>query len=258
MEIIRVTDLSYSYGLEFGLKKVSLSVSNGEVVTLLGPNGSGKTTLIKCINALILPKAGCIYVCNEDVLSFSRTELAKVIGYVPQSHNPSFPFSVSDVVLMGRVAHLDLFQQPSRSDKEKADQALGIVGLLHLKDRIYTQISGGERQLTLIARALAQEPKVLILDEPTAHLDFKNQITTLRVIKRLAKDHGMAVIMSLHEPNHALLFSDKVALMSKGSINAFGEAEKVITKENIQSMYGIDVDTISHDGMNFILPKLNQ
>ena len=256
MEVIRISGLSFSYGLEFGLRDVSLTVGSGEVVTLLGPNGSGKTTLIKCINALLPPKDGCVFISGQDVMKYSRTDLAKAVGYVPQSHNPSFPFSVSDIVLMGRVSHLDIFQQPSKSDKEKADLALNTVGLSHLKDRIYTQISGGERQLALIARALAQEPKVLILDEPTAHLDFKNQITTLHVVRKLAKDRNIAVIMSLHEPNHALLFSDYVALMNKGRISAFGKADEVITKDNIQLTYGIEVDTIAHDGLNFIIPKM--
>lgn len=256
MEIVRISSLSFSYGLEFGLKDISLCVNSGEVVTLLGPNGSGKTTLLKCINSLLPPKEGCVFIDGKDVLKYSRNELAKVAGYVPQAHIPSFPFTVLDVVLMGRVSHLEIFQQPSKSDQEKAEVALQTVGLSGMKDRIYTQISGGERQLALVARALAQEPKILILDEPTAHLDFKNQITTLYVIRKLAKEKNIAVIMSLHEPNHALLFSDNVALMRNGTVAAYGKADKVITKENIKQTYCIDVDTILHNGMNFIIPKM--
>jgi iron complex transport system ATP-binding protein len=256
LEVIRISGLSFSYGLEFSLKDISLSIESGEVVSLLGPNGSGKTTLLKCINALLPSKDKTVFIEGKDVLKYSRTELARVIGYVPQSHNPSFPFTVIDVVLMGRVSHLDLFQQPSKSDIQKADESINLVGLSHLRDRIYTQISGGERQLALIARALAQEPKILILDEPTAHLDFKNQITTLNVVKKLAKDSNIAVVMSLHEPNHALLFSDNVALMSKGSITSFGNSKKVVTKDNIEKIYGIDVDAVDHNGMSFIIPHV--
>ncbi|HPC28419.1 MAG TPA: ABC transporter ATP-binding protein, partial [Candidatus Methanomethylicus sp.] len=171
MEVVRINGLSFSYNDDFSIEGVTISVNKGEVVSLLGPNGSGKTTLIKCVNALLLPNKGEIIVAGVDVKKYSRTDLARIIGYVPQSHEPSFPFTVHDVVLMGRVAHLDIFQQPSNSDYAKVEAAIQTVGLERLKDKPYTQISGGERQLTLIARALAQEPQVLILDEPTAHLD---------------------------------------------------------------------------------------
>jgi len=179
-----------------------------------------------------------------------------MIGYVPQSHEPSFPFTVSDVVLMGRVAHLDIFQQPSPSDYEKADAAIKTVGLERLKDKPYTQISGGERQLALIARALAQEPLVLILDEPTAHLDFKNQIQTLQIIRKLSRDREIAVILSLHDPNHALLFTDKTALMNGGRVVAFGVSDKVINRDNIARIYGIDVDVVPHRGHALIMPSI--
>ncbi len=257
MEVVRINDLFFSYNGDFTIEGVTISVGKGEVVSLLGPNGSGKTTLIKCINALLVPKHGKVIVAGRDVMNYSSTDLAKMIGYVPQSHEPSFPFTVSDVVLMGRVAHLDIFQQPSRSDYAKADAAIKTVGLERLRDKPYTQISGGERQLALIARALAQEPLVLILDEPTAHLDFKNQIQTLQIIRKLSRDRDIAVILSLHDPNHALLFTDKTALMNGGRVVAFDEPGKVINRDNIARIYGIDVDVVSHRGHALIMPSID-
>lgn len=254
MEVVRIERLSFSYSGDFSIDDVSISVGRGEVVSLLGPNGSGKTTLIKCINALLVPKKGEILIAGTNVKDYSRTDLARVIGYVPQSHEPSFPFTVFDVVLMGRVAHLDIFQQPSSSDYKKAEDALHTVGLGHLREKPYTQISGGERQLALIARALAQEPQVLVLDEPTAHLDFKNQILTLQIIRRLSHEKKIAVILSLHDPNHALLFTDKTALVCQGKIISFGPSSEVINRESISQIYGIDVDIVPHGGYGFIMP----
>ncbi len=254
MEVVRVDCLSFAYNDDFSIDDISISVNRGEVVSLLGPNGSGKTTLIKCINALLLPKEGVVFVAGNDVRKYTRTELAKLIGYVPQSHEPSFPFTVFDVVLMGRVSHLDIFQQPSSSDYKKAEDALQTVGLQRLSEKPYTQISGGERQLAMIARALAQEPQVLVLDEPTAHLDFKNQILTLQIVKKLSQEKNIAVILSLHDPNHALLFTDKTALLCRGKIIAFGASSQVINRENISRIYGIDVDIVPHDGYGLIMP----
>jgi iron complex transport system ATP-binding protein len=256
MEVVRINGLSFSYNDDFSIEGVTISVNKGEVVSLLGPNGSGKTTLIKCVNALLMPNKGEIIVAGVDVKKYSRTDLARIIGYVPQSHEPSFPFTVHDVVLMGRVAHLDIFQQPSNSDYAKVAVAIQTVGLERLKDKPYTQISGGERQLTLIARALAQEPQVLILDEPTAHLDFKNQIQTLQIIRRLSRGRDIAVMLSLHDPNHALLFTDKTALLNSGRVVAFDVPDKVVNRENIARIYGIDVDVVSHGGHALIMPAL--
>ncbi|MDI9644005.1 MAG: ABC transporter ATP-binding protein [Candidatus Verstraetearchaeota archaeon] len=256
MEVIGISGLRFSYGEGFSVRADSLSVGEGEVLTLLGPNGSGKTTVLKCINALLKTSTGRISICGRDISSYTRSTLSKVVGYVPQSHTPTFPFTVFDVVLMGRVSHLGLFQQPSRSDRLKAEEALKTVGISRLGDRIYTKISGGERQLVLIARAIAQEPKLLLLDEPTAHLDFKNQITTLSTIKRLSKEKGLAVMMSLHDPNHALLYSDLIALMRNGEILICGPPEDVVNDKTIEEIYNLPVDVVDHAGRQFILPRV--
>jgi iron complex transport system ATP-binding protein len=253
-EIVQVKDLNFSYGDQFHLEDISFTVGAGEVLVLLGPNGCGKTTLLKCINALLSPSSGEIDVAGMNVGSLSRAELARLIGFVPQTHSPPFPYTVSDVVLMGRASHMSIFQQPSASDYALSEQALDLVGILHMKDRIYTQISGGERQLVLIARAIAQEPKVLLLDEPTAHLDFRNQLVVLRMVRRIAREKGLGVVMSLHDPNHALSFSDKIVLIGNGRVYAAGAPLEVVKPENIQSVYGIATRMLSHERGNILIP----
>ncbi|MBC7120173.1 MAG: ABC transporter ATP-binding protein [Candidatus Methanosuratus sp.] len=255
MEVVRISRLEFSYGELFSVRADSLAVEEGEVLTLLGPNGSGKTTLLKCINAL-LKASGAISICGRDIRSYTRNELSRAIGYVPQAHAPSFPFTVFDVVLMGRVSYLNIFQQPSKADYMKAEEALSTVGISSMRDRVYTNISGGERQLVLIARAIAQEPRLLLLDEPTAHLDFRNQITTLETVKRLSRERRIGVVMSLHDPNHALLYSDQIALMKGGKILHKGPPGEVVNEETIEEVYGLPVEMIGHSGRKFILPKV--
>jgi len=254
LEVVRVDGLSFSYGLEFRLKDISLSVDRGEVLVLLGPNGCGKTTLLKCINALLRPERGSVHIDGRDAFRMERNELARLVGYVPQVHSPPFPYTVMDIVLMGRVSCLGIFQQPSGRDYAKSEEALALVGMDRLRDRPYTQISGGERQLVLVARAIAQEPKVLLLDEPTAHLDFKNQLMILRMVRRVAKDKGLGVVMSLHDPNHALLFSDSVALMGHGVVTALGRPEEVVTAANIKNVYGMEIEVVDHKKTKFVVP----
>lgn len=256
MEVVRVTGMRFSYGSGFSVSADSLDVREGEVLTLLGPNGSGKTTLLKCIGALLPVPPGMVAICGRDLASYARSELARAVGYVPQSHSPSFPFSVFEVVLMGRASHLGIFDQPSVRDRAKAEEALRTVGMLGMRERAYTQISGGERQLVLIARALAQEPKLLLLDEPTAHLDFKNQYTTLETVRRLSREKGIAVIMSLHDPNQALIYSDRVALMRGGEILHLGPPSEVVNEATVGEVYALPIEAIEHSGRRFIVPKV--
>jgi iron complex transport system ATP-binding protein len=253
-EVISVSGLCFSYGLGFELRDISLTVERGNVTVLLGPNGCGKTTLLKCMNALLTPGEGKVQINGKDVFSMGRGELARLVGFVPQSHTPSFPYSVVDVVLMGRVSCMSIFQQPSSSDYAKAENALKVVGLSALKERPYTEISGGERQLALIARAIAQEPEALLLDEPTAHLDFKNQYMVLGMVKKVARERGIAVVMSLHDPNQAMQFSDCLVLINAGRIFSMGRPEDVVSPESIRELYGIDTDVIYHGGRKLIMP----
>lgn len=254
---ISVKSLRFSYGLGFALQDISLTVDRGNVTVLLGPNGCGKTTLLKCMNALLTPEGGEVEINGRDIFSMGRGELARLVGFVPQAHTPSFPYTVADVVLMGRVSCMGIFQQPSVVDYAKTESAIDLVGLTSLKDRPYTQISGGERQLALIARAIAQEPAALLLDEPTAHLDFKNQFMVLKMVRKVASERGMAVVMSIHDPNQALLFSDTVALISSGKMVSMGKPEEVISSESLKQIYGIETEIIEHEGRMFVLPALS-
>ncbi|MDP4182794.1 MAG: ABC transporter ATP-binding protein [Bacillota bacterium] len=240
LDIIRAT---CGYGKKKVAENISLSVQSGEVLCLLGPNGVGKTTLFKSILGFLRLMDGEIVLNGENMIKMSKSKLAKVVGYVPQAHTPPFPYTVLDVVLMGRTAHLGMFSSPTDNDRRIAEEALDTLGISFLKDKIYTEISGGERQMTLIARALTQEPDILIMDEPTSNLDFGNQIRVLERINMLSKK-GLAVIMTSHFPNHVFLCSTKVALMTKNLFKV-GSVDEIVTEENLRSAYGINVKITS-------------
>ncbi|MFY9141044.1 MAG: ABC transporter ATP-binding protein [Thermacetogeniaceae bacterium] len=223
------------------LRDVSLEVEAGEVLCLLGPNGAGKTTLFKSILGLLKPSKGKVLINGKNVCDYTRKKLAHYLGYVPQNHIPPFPYRVLDVVLMGRTAHINNFAVPSSVDVEIAREAMRRLNICHLENRNYAEISGGERQLVLIARALAQKPGILILDEPTANLDFGNQLRILKHIKKLAES-GFAVVMSSHFPEHAFYCCSKVAVMQKGRIILVGKPEEVITGRNLKEIYGVEVE----------------
>ncbi|QGP93959.1 putative ABC transporter ATP-binding protein [Neomoorella glycerini] len=240
---LTLKDVTCGYWGRAVVSGVSMEVESGEIMCLLGPNGSGKTTLFKTILGLIKPQAGEILFGGENICDWSQARIARVMGYIPQAHTPPFPFKVLDVVLMGRTAHLGIFAVPSPEDKEIVQEAMAALNISHLQDRVYTEISGGERQLVLIARALAQQPQVLIMDEPTSSLDFGNQVMVLSHIKRLAHT-GLAIIMASHFPDHALLYASKVMLLKKGQVYSLGRPEETVTEENLKSLYGVDVKII--------------
>jgi ABC-type cobalamin/Fe3+-siderophores transport system ATPase subunit len=224
---------------------VSLTVRNGEVLSVLGPNGAGKTTLLKCLGGMLVPTYGDITLHNKPLGSFSRRAIAREIAVVPQGEWPLFPFTVRNIVVMGRAPFLPFFSVPSGQDENIACAALDTVGIGHLADRECTAISGGEWQLVLIARALAQQPKILLLDEPTAHLDLGNQLKVLHVIHLLAKS-GLAVIITTHAPDQALLLDGTAALMNKGRIIAQGRPADILTPDLICETYGVTVAMV-HD-----------
>ncbi|SFR67843.1 ABC transporter ATP-binding protein [Anaeromicropila populeti] len=251
--ILEVKHAVCGYGKKSVVENISLKVANGEVVCLLGPNGVGKTTFFKTLLGFIKVQKGEILLNGKNIADWSRKSLAKMIGYVPQAHTPPFPFRVLDVVIMGRTPHIDGGSYPSRKDIEVAAEALERLGISDLKDKIYTEISGGERQLVLIARALTQQPAILIMDEPTSNLDFGNQIRVLQHINDLSKN-GMGVIMTSHFPNHAFLCSTKVALMQKNKCFKVGDVNEIVTEDNLKEAYGISVKIIDTKiGKNKIL-----
>ncbi len=223
---------------------IDLDIRESEVLCLLGPNGGGKTTLMKTLLGLLPALAGTVKLDGEDIAHFSRARLARLVGYVPQAGTAFFPFTVMDVVLMGRAAHIGLFASPGHRDVAAADAALTSLGIVHLRERVYTEISGGERQLVLIARALAQEPRLLVMDEPTASLDFGNQLRVLDHIVALAR-RGMAVVLSTHDPDHVFLCGDRAALLRGGRIVALGPPAEVMTPEALGALYGVAVEVVA-------------
>jgi iron complex transport system ATP-binding protein len=242
--LIRAREVSFRYGQREILRNLDLDVHRGEVLSVLGPNGCGKTTLLRCIAGMLTPNGGSIRMGGDEVHALAPPARARRMGFLFQDHSPAFPFAVSDVVLMGRAPHLGLFGFPGARDSARADAALDRVGLLHLKDRPYTRLSGGERQLVLLARILAQEPEVILLDEPTAHLDVRNQVLTLRMVRALATD-GMTMIMTTHDPNHALWLGGRAALMKDGRFMAVGPASDVMTEAALTATYDVDVAVFS-------------
>ena len=233
-----------------GFRDVSFSLEDGEVMSILGPNGCGKTTLLKCLNRLIKIGTGNVALNGRDMSTLPRVEIARHIGYVPQLHQPVFPFSVLDTVVTGRAPHLGLLASPGRRDVKIAEESLETMGICHLRDKPYTQLSGGERQLVIFARVLAQDPALLLLDEPTSHLDFGNQVRLLSIVDRLAAT-GLPIIMTSHFPDHAFLVSSKVALMKRGEFIDVGTPDAVITDGNLEQVYDIRVKVVNVDsGVN--------
>lgn len=225
------------------VKNVTFELQRGEVCALLGPNGVGKTTLFKTILQLIPPLAGHVYIDGDDISGWSAKKRARYMAYVAQAHVPSFPYLVKDVAMMGRLGQISTMGQPSRADCEIVEQALEDVGIRHLRDISYTEISGGERQLLMIARALAQEPKILIMDEPTANLDYGNMITVMRCIRKLSAA-GLCIIFTTHMPDQAFFTNAKTAMMFRNDPLAFGPCNQVITKENLYKAYKTDIEII--------------
>lgn len=241
---LAATDLAFGYpGHPVGVG-ANVAVSAGEVLALLGPNGSGKTTLFKTLLGLIPAQGGEVLVAGAPIASLSRRRIAHHLAYVPQAHAPPFPFTVLDVVLMGRTARLRPFASPAPSDHAAAEAALDALGIAHLAGADYTRISGGQRQLALIARALAQEAEVLIMDEPTASLDFGNQARVLMHVAQM-RSRGLAIVISTHDPDHALAVATRVALLEGGAIIADGAPEDVVTSANLSRIYAVPV-TVEH------------
>ena len=243
-EVLKVCNLSFSYGDKEIFENVSLSMRAGEILCLMGPNGCGKTTLIDNIMAIHKPKTGEIELMGEPLRKYKRHHIAQNIAYVPQIHNITFPYTVKEVVVMGRTAYTGIFGEPQPEDDEVALEALEKVGISHFAEQPYSRLSGGEVKLVLLARALGQRTAMIIMDEPTAHLDFKNELLFLETIVDLCKKENMAVLMATHSPSHAFYFAAKglncrAAMMSQGKMIACGHPDNVVTERNIREVYGV-------------------
>jgi iron complex transport system ATP-binding protein len=228
-------------------RDVAFSLAAGEVLCLLGPNGSGKTTLLRTLLGLLPMHGGDVRLDGRSIRTLSRAEFARRAGYVPQAHAPYFAYSVADMVLMGRSAHIGTLSMPGGHDREVAARAMGSLGIAHLAERPVGEISSGERQLALIARALAQQPRLLVMDEPTASLDFGNQARVLEHIGLLARE-GIAVVFSTHDPDHAFLCAHRVLLLAQGRALEVGTPRDVLRADSLERLYGVPVRVLPVEG----------
>jgi len=237
-----IKDLHFAYGSNKPkvLNGINLSIEEGQILTVLGRNGAGKSTLFSCMLGMKKPQQGSIYIQEKPIHTMTEREIASIVGFVPQSHNPTFSYTVEEFVLMGCAAKIGLFSTPGQEEKKKTAQALEKMGISHLAKRPYTELSGGERQQVTIARAIVGEPKIILFDEPTAHLDVVNQVKVLRIVKKLVED-GYAVAMSTHDPNHALLLGGYTAILSSEGTLSYGKTEDVVTQETLEKVYGSDI-----------------
>jgi len=237
-------------------REVSFALADGEILCVLGPNGSGKTTLFRTLLGLLARQGGSITLDGTALDDLPRAAIARRVGYVPQAHAGYFAYSVREMVLMGRTAQLGAFGTPGLRDRRQADAALETLGIDALADRPFTEISGGERQLTLIARALAQEARLLIMDEPTASLDFGNQVRVLERLVQLAAQ-GIAVLFSTHDPDHAFLCAQRALLLAEGRVLALGPPREVIRSDTLERLYRVSVRIVqTADGAHSCVPSL--
>jgi iron complex transport system ATP-binding protein len=237
---LTINNLSFNYSSIPILKEINLEIGMGEVLSIVGPNGSGKSTLLKCINRILKPKQDAILIDGQDTRKLNLRELSRLMGYVPQSSTNSFPFTVFDVVMMGRKPYIHW--SIGEHDNEIVAQMLDFFGIGHLAMRHFNELSGGEQQKVIIARALAQQPKLMLLDEPTSALDIRHQLEILCILKSLAQSKERSVIVTMHDLNLASRFSDRMLMLKKGEIYALGTPEAVLTEKNIEEVYGIQAN----------------
>jgi iron complex transport system ATP-binding protein len=254
--LIEIKDLHFSYKNNPVLSGINLNLYKGEVISLLGPNGCGKSTLMRLMLKL-LPAYGSITLHDRELENYSHKEIASHIAYIPQYHTVPFNYTVLEMVLMGRVSKLSIFASPSAYDYETAHNALDKIGILDLKDRAFSELSGGQKQLVLLARAIAQEVTVFLMDEPVNGLDYGNQIRLLELINELNRE-GYTFLKTTHYPDHALLISSRVIVMRSGKIIADGAPDKIITSSIIEDVYGINADIITHDRHKRCVPIFAQ
>ena len=242
--LLEIENLYGGYGKEDIVKGITAHADAGEILCLVGPNGCGKTTLFRLILGALKATSGKVLIDGKDTSQLSQKELAKLVAYIPQYHTPIYEYTVLEIVLMGRVSHFSAFDQPSAADREAAFSALEKINAAHLANEKYTDLSGGQRQLILIARAICQEAKIFVMDEPAANLDYANHQLLMDVIVDLAQK-GYLVVMSTHSPEHPASIGSKVLMMKSGKVASFGPPEKVITSQNLENVYGVEMDVVT-------------
>ena len=237
--MLRVENLEFYYGEKKVIDKINFNLERGEILGILGPNGSGKTTIIKLVGGILKKNGGKIKIFEKEIEKYSRKELAKKISIVPSELEPGFDFTVYDIVSMGRYPYLGLFDTLNEKDLHIIDEAMNIMGIKHLANKSVREISGGEKQRMLIARALAQDPEILLMDEPTSNLDIKYQVEILELIEGIRK-RNRGLIITLHDVNMAIRYCTKVALLSNGKIYMMGNPDEVINENSILNVYGVN------------------
>lgn len=252
--IISVKNLHFSYPTRDVLRGINFDLHRGEVVSLLGANGCGKSTLIRLILGL-LKGSGEIQLANKPLHKYSQKEIASHIAYIPQYHNVPFNYSVLDMVVMGRIFKLGIFASPSKKDFAIAREALATIGIENLSSRAFGELSGGQKQMVLLARALTQEAKTFIMDEPVSGLDYGNQIRLLEMINTLS-EKGYTFLKTTHYPDHAIMVSSRVVVMDEGTIIANGTSDEVITDAMLKNIYNINAKIINHDSKQLCIPIL--
>ncbi len=248
---IELEKLDFAYNGNLVLKNISQQFEQGKLISIVGPNGSGKSTVLKCMDRILQPKKGIIHLDKKNILDFKMSELARKIAYVPQSEGGTFPATVFDTILLGRKPHIQW--SPKEKDLEIIATVIEKLDLKEISLKSINKLSGGQRQRVFIARALAQEPEVLLLDEPTANLDLKHQMEVLKILQQLSQQ-GITVIIAIHDLNLALQYSDQFVLLKEGEIFAKGGKE-IISNENIEKLYDIKVKIIKDNGNFIIVPK---
>ncbi|WP_211170985.1 ABC transporter ATP-binding protein [Bacillus sp. DNRA2] len=250
MSALKIENASFNYGKTEIFHNINFEISTGGIFCLFGPNGCGKSTLLECILGSLKLSGGSITLNNKPISAYKPAELAKQISYVPQNHTKNFPYKVIDIVLMGRAAYTGTFSAPATEDYEIAEAALETLGLSSFINKPYTQLSGGQTQLVMLARALAQETSIILMDEPTAHLDFRHELIILETIVKLIKQKNISIIMATHFPNHAFYFENSdihttVALMNHHGFEAVGSPTDVLTEVNMLHTFNIHAKSIS-------------
>jgi len=252
--MVKIDGIRFSYGNHEALKGLDIEGRKGQFIGLIGPNGSGKSTLLRCINGILKPNIGSIMVDGQDVTKLKLSELAQVCGNVPTEFPDDFNLTVLDLVFMGRYPYVQALWWEKKEDEDIVVQALKDFNVYDLKERKIGEISSGEKQRTLLAKAVVQTPKIMLVDEPSAHLDLKYKLESMEHLKGLV-NNDMSIIVASHDINLLVKYCDKVIILSKGQIVAYGEPNEVITPELIRDVYGVVAEVYRNNGDIFIIPK---
>jgi len=253
--IINCSNLGFSYNGTDVLNGINLSIDPGKMVGILGANGAGKSTLLKILCGVLKPKTGEALFKNKALSKMDRREIAKGIAYIPQDPMFAFPFTVNEVVLLGRAPYIGRFEFEREQDKEVAKRAMETVGIIHLKDRLISEVSAGERQLTSIARGLVQEPELMILDEPATYLDVKHRTEIMNILRELKEEKGISVLAATHDIFSSLFYFDEIMILKDGNVLAQGKADQIINNETLSTAYGIEVIVRKENGRIFVFPN---